>query len=55
MREAVYGAADNDVITLLDDDHVSFDPSHLEFPINKSVTINGNGHTIYGVNDHNSA
>lgn len=38
-------------VVMMADDHASFSADNLEVVINKAVTIDGNGFTIYGVND----
>lgn len=38
-------------VVMMADDHASFSSDNLEVVINKAVTIDGNGFTIYGVND----
>ncbi len=50
VREAVAAANDGDTITMVADDKVSFSTTALEIAINKAITIDGDGHTIFGVN-----
>lgn len=38
-------------VVMMADDHASFSADNLEVVINKAVTIDGKGFTIYGVND----
>ena len=52
LAEAVATATAGQTVTLLADDHVSFSASNLEIGINKALTIDGGGFTIYGVNDY---
>ena len=51
LRAAIEASADNDVITLLDNDEVSFDGSNLMLTIDKWVTIEGNGKYIKWVSN----
>ena len=52
LRAAVAASIVNDTITLLADDNVSFSASNLEITIDKALTIDGAGYTVYGVNDY---
>ena len=50
LAAAIEAAEAGDTITLLADDRVSFTEDNLELSIDKALTINGAGYTIYGVN-----
>ena len=52
LRSAVSAAQAGDTIVLLANDAESFSASNLELAIDKTLTIDGNGYTIYGVNDY---
>ena len=52
LRAAVDAATSGQTVTLLADDRVSFTEDNLELSIGKALTIDGAGHTIYGVNDY---
>ncbi len=52
LRAAVDAATSGQTVTMLADDRVSFTEDNLELSIGKALTIDGAGHTIYGVNDY---
>ena len=52
LRAAVEAATAGDTITLVADDKVSFAVGAFEVEINKSLTIDGAGFAIYGVNEN---
>ena len=57
LRDAVEWAVNGDTIDMLKDDHVSFVDSddNRELTITKNIIIDGNGKTIYGLNDYYTA
>ena len=52
LAAAIEAAKDGDTIVLQKDDDVSFSAENLELVVNKAVTIDGNGHVLYGLNDY---
>ena len=52
IAAAVAEAQDGDTITLVADDRVTFSEGVYEMTIAKSLTIDGAGHTLYGVSDY---
>ena len=52
LAAAIEAAKDGDTIVLQKDDDVSFSAENLELAVNKAITIDGNGHTLYGLNDY---
>ena len=52
LASAIANATAGQTVVLLADDNVSFSASNLEIAINKALTIDGGGFTIYGVNDY---
>ena len=52
LQAAVDAATSGQTVTMLADDRVSFTEDNLELSIGKALTIDGAGHTIYGVNDY---
>ena len=52
IAAAVAAATSGQTVTMLADDRVSFTEDNLELSIGKALTIDGAGHTIYGVNDY---
>ena len=52
LRAAIEAAQAGDTITLLRDDHVSFTSEATEIVIGKALTIDGGGHTLYGVSNY---
>ena len=49
---AITNATAGDTIYLVADDNVSFSAENTEIGISKALTIDGNGHTLYGVTDY---
>ena len=52
LRAAIAAAQAGDTVNLLADDRVSFSMDNLEVAINKALTIDGHGFTVYGVSDY---
>ena len=55
LAYAVQTVASGATITLIANDNVSFSDSNLEIGINKELTIDGGGFTVYGVSDYAGA
>ena len=52
LAEAVAAAQNGETVLLLADDSASFTADNLEIGINKAITIDGDGHTLYGLDDY---
>ena len=52
LAAAVAAAQDGETVLLLADDSSSFTGDNLEIGINKAITIDGDGHTLYGLDDY---
>ncbi|MBQ3811340.1 MAG: lamin tail domain-containing protein [Kiritimatiellae bacterium] len=52
LAAAVAAASDGETVLLLADDNVSFTMQNPEIGISKAITIDGDGHTLYGLNDY---
>ena len=52
LAAAVAAASDGETVLLLADDSASFTTDNLEIGIGKSITIDGDGHTLYGLDDY---
>ena len=52
LAAAVAAAQDGETVLLLADDSSSFTADNLEIGINKAIAIDGDGHTLYGLDDY---